>query len=221
MSRRSLNARGEIQADPIRNYRFIVSFYPNVIKQTTGSWGQPAWKPIGRFGFATVSGFAFNVGVQSIREGGFNATVRQVPTHVEFSALQMDRGVALGSSQNWDWMRMMLRTVQGRAIGARALFRSDVEVAVLTAPVPYATKTRSYGFKDQNEFRLAKDDHVALRFRMYNAWPTSVVYSDLNAGDNALMVERMTLVHEGLDVSFGDQRGGRLIDASDFGLTSG
>ena len=120
MSVESVNARGSLQADPIRNYRFIVSFYPNIIRRTSNQYGQPTWKTIGRFGFASVSGFAFNVGVQSLREGGFNATVRQIPTHVEFSALQLDRGIGLGSSQNWDWMRMMLRTVQGRAEGPKA-----------------------------------------------------------------------------------------------------
>lgn len=217
MAEESLNARGALQADPIRNYRFIVSFYPQIMKPMGGTWGEPNWKPVGRFGFASVSGFAFNVGVQTIREGGFNATVRQVPTHVEFSALQLDRGIGLGSSQNWDWMRMMLRTVQGRAQGNRALFRSDIEVAVLSSPVPYANRKRSFGGEGRNEYQAASDDHVAMRFRVYNAWPTSVVYSDLNAGDNALMVERMTIVHEGLDVSWGDQVGGRLIDANDFG----
>ena len=208
MQAESLNARGALQADPIRNYRFIVSFYPNIIQGTSGKYGQPSWKPIGRFGFTSVSGFAFNVGVQTLREGGFNATVRQIPTHVEFSALQLDRGIGLGSSQNWDWMRMMLRTVQGRAQATKAMFRSDVEIAVLTAPVTYGNRKETYGLRNKNvdslnEYQAARDDHVALRFRVYNAWPTSVVYSDLNAGDNALMVERMTLVHEGLDVSWG------------------
>jgi phage tail-like protein len=45
-------------------------------------------------------------------------------------------------------------------------------------------------------------DHTAVRFKVYNAWPTSVAYSDLNAGDNALFVEQMTLVHEGFDVNW-------------------
>jgi len=49
---------------------------------------------------------------------------------------------------------------------------------------------------------VANDDRVMLRFRLYNAWPTSIAYSDLNAGDNALQVEQMTLVHEGLDMKW-------------------
>lgn len=220
MANESLNARGTVQADPIRNYRFLVSFYPNIIRGTNNQYGQPAWKPVGQFGFVSASGFAFNVGVQTLREGGFNATVRQIPTHVEFSSLQLDRGIALGSSQNWDWMRMMLRTVQGRAEASKALFRSDVDIRVLTAPVPYASAKTSYGSTERSTYQTARDDHVALRFRLYNAWPSSVVYSDLNAGDNALMVERMTLVHEGLDVSWGSQKGNRLISAPEFGVPS-
>jgi phage tail-like protein len=42
-----------------------------------------------------------------------------------------------------------------------------------------------------------------MRFKVYNAWPTTVAYSDLNAGDNALYVEQMTLVHEGFDLNWG------------------
>jgi phage tail-like protein len=41
-----------------------------------------------------------------------------------------------------------------------------------------------------------------MRFNVYNCWPTAVAYSDLNAGDNALFVEQMTLVHEGFDVNW-------------------
>jgi hypothetical protein len=43
-----------------------------------------------------------------------------------------------------------------------------------------------------------------MRFKVYNAWITSVAYSDLNAGDNALFVEQMVLVHEGFDVKWAD-----------------
>jgi hypothetical protein len=41
-----------------------------------------------------------------------------------------------------------------------------------------------------------------MRFRVNNAWITALSYSDLNAGGSTLMVEEMTLVHEGFDVTF-------------------
>ena len=37
---------------------------------------------------------------------------------------------------------------------------------------------------------------------MYNAWITNLSYSNLDAGGNSLMVEEMTLVHEGWDAKY-------------------
>ena len=64
---------------------------------------------------------------------------------------------------------------------------------MLSHPIPGANP------EDTN---ATQTDHVAMRFNVYNCWPTSVAYSDLNAGDNALFVEQMTLVHEGFDVNW-------------------
>jgi hypothetical protein len=41
-----------------------------------------------------------------------------------------------------------------------------------------------------------------MRFKVYNAWITSLAYSNLDAGANSLMVEDMQLVHEGFDVTY-------------------
>lgn len=197
--------------DPIGNYRFLVHFYP----QQPSSGSDVGWKPAGMMGFTSVSGLSYNVNVEQIREGGYNTTLRQVPTQVNFSALQLDRGVLIGSRQNWDWMRMLLRVVQGRGSAKKVHFRSDVQISVLQTPVRYG----GGGFRAESSSAEASyDDRVVMRFRLYNAWPSSVVYSDLNAGDNALMVERMTLVHEGLDVEWGsvDERG-QIISAPNFG----
>lgn len=200
-------------SDPIGNYRFLVYFYPHQVAKTQN----PEWKPMGMMGFTSVSGFSYNVNVVSIREGGYNTTLHQVPTQVDFSALQLDRGVLLGTQQNWDWMKMLLRVVQGRASRAQALFRSDIQVSVLQSPVRYGQGRTGYNRQSGYE-EPAYDDNVSLRFRLYNAWPSSVVYSDLNAGDNALMVERMTIVHEGLDVSWGSLSGdGQFVSAPNFG----
>ena len=183
-------------SDPIGNYRFLVYFYPH---QVASGRDNTYWKPMGMMGFTSVSGLSYNVNVVSIREGGYNTTLHQVPTQVDFSALQLDRGVLLGTQQNWEWMKMLLRVVQGRSSRAKTLFRSDVQISVLQSPARYG----GGGFNRQDGYsEPAYNDNVALRFRLYNAWPSSVVYSDLNAGDNALLVEQLTVVHEGFEVEW-------------------
>lgn len=42
---------------------------------------------------------------------------------------------------------------------------------------------------------------VKTQFKVFNAWPTSVSFSDLDAGANAIIVNQMTLAHEGFDVA--------------------
>jgi len=46
-----------------------------------------------------------------------------------------------------------------------------------------------------------------MRFKIHNAWISSLSYSDLNATDNQILFETMQLVHEGLSVSFTDATG--------------
>jgi phage tail-like protein len=95
-------------------------------------------------------------------------------------------------------MRTLFATVQGGAKNVQGKsFRADLEIAVLSHPIPgYA------GSDDINPAGGTSPDHVAMRFNVYNAWVTSVSYSDLNAGDNAIFVEQVALVHEGFDVNW-------------------
>jgi phage tail-like protein len=60
------------------------------------------------------------------------------------------------------------------------------------------------------------NDNVAMRFKVFNAWITSVAYSDLNAGDNALMVEQMSVVHEGFEMKLAENYNGSGADAINF-----
>ena len=42
--------------------------------------------------------------------------------------------------------------------------------------------------------------------RYFNCWPSAIQWNDLNAGDNSVMVETMTLQHEGFTVLLRSQR---------------
>jgi len=203
-----INQRSNLATDPIRNFRFLVTFLPHVGSgELVGNF-----KPT--VGFTSVSGLSTTTESIPYREGGYNTSVHQIPGQTSFSPITLQRGVVLGTSQNWTWMKSLYRTVnatnvaghnrdggtQGR--GATADFRCDLDIAVLNHPMAGSAAGNS-GFENT----AARNDRAALRFRVYNAWPTSLAFSDLNAGDNALMVEQMTLVHEGFDTSWASSAG--------------
>ena len=190
-----VNSRSTLATDPVRNFRFLVTFKP---QDTTNTEMKNLTTSIG---FTSVSGLAVTTDSIPYREGGYNTTVHQIPGQTSFTPLTLQRGVILGSRQNWDWMKQLFATVQagGSTLVLGKNFRCDVEIAVLNHPVP----SQGANITSGTGAVTAPTDDVAMRFRVYNAWPTTVAYSDLNAGDNALYVEQMTLVHEGFDLNWG------------------
>jgi phage tail-like protein len=188
-----INNRSTLKTDPIRNFRFLVTIKPHKI--TNGQWG---YGQAVNFGFTSVTGLSVTTESIPYREGGYNTTVHQIPGQTSFPAVTLTRGVTVGTRNNWDWMRQLFRTVQGGASAANTditdNFRADLEIRVLSHPIAGS------GANDGNS--TANNDHVTLRFNVYNAWVTNIAYSDLNAGDNAIFVEQMTLVHEGFDLNW-------------------
>ena len=184
------NSRSTLATDPVRNFRFLVTFQP---QETNNSLTFST-----TVGFTSVSGLAVTTDSIPYREGGYNTTVHQIPGQTSFTPLTLQRGVVLGTRQNWDWMKQMFATVQaqGSTLPTSRNFRCDLEIAVLNHPIPSAGANVTTGTGNTGE------EEVAMRFKVYNAWPTTVAYSDLNAGDNALYVEQMTLVHEGFDLNW-------------------
>lgn len=189
-----INNRSTLETDPLRNFRFLVSFSPLVGANNTSAAMTNLTKAT--MGFVSVSGLSVTTDSISYREGGYNTTVHQMPGQTSFSPITLQRGVMLGNRQSWDWMRMLFATVQGGAdVSATDNFRCELDIQVLSHPVAKSAATTA------NQANTA-DEHVAMRFKVYNAWITSLAYSDLNAGDNAIFVEQMTLVHEGFDTSW-------------------
>jgi phage tail-like protein len=184
-----INNRSNIITDPLRNFRYLVTFMP----QDNTNTDMQNLRNIS-FGFTSVSGLAVQTDAIPYREGGFNTTVHQLPGQTSFAPVQLSRGMVLGTGQNFAWMRQLFQTVQGSVNRNTATnFRVDVEIEVLSHPIASSPTSIATGVSGQQK------DHVAKRFKIYNAWITSLAYSDLNAGDNAILVEQMQLVHEGWD----------------------
>ena len=186
------NNRSTLATDPVRNFRFLVTFQPH--DNANSPFKSAA------MGFTSVSGLAVTTDSIPYREGGYNTTVHQIPGQTSFTPLTLQRGVMLGTPDHWNWMKQLFATVQGGGStqGVNTNFRCDLEIQVLQHPV-------SGGVSDlvPATTTTTKPTEVAMRFKVYNAWITTVAYSDLNAGDNALYVEQMTLVHEGFDLNWG------------------
>jgi phage tail-like protein len=188
-----------IATDPVRNFRFLVTFKPQTISGT--STGDNVFDPKSSVGFVGVSGL--NVAIESIayREGGYNTTMHQFPGQTSFQPISFTRGVILGTNQHHNWTKELFTVISGNSqTGVGKNFRCDIDIDVLSHPNPAELS----GSDSTTHAAKAANLHVAMRFRVYNAWINSLSYGDLSAGGNDLMVESMSVVHEGWDMVWAD-----------------
>jgi phage tail-like protein len=161
---------GHLATDPLRNFRFNVNIYHPTLPGFTS------------MGFMTVSGLNITTEVIPYREGGMNTTTQKMPGQSDFAPITLSQGVAVGAGPLWAWTKELFTVMQGTGTGAPgADFRATVDVMVLDFPVTTPTVP------------------VKAIYRIYNAWPTSIAFSDLDAGANAVLMQQLSLAHEGFD----------------------
>lgn len=167
--------------DPIRNFKFLVQINHEIVKPQDNTVHKIATK----IGFVSVSGFSAQTAPIPYRSGGMNTTPQMHPGQTSFTPISMTRGILLGSNATNLWFKQLF-TVQvgeGQYLDNNGMgFRANVDVWVLPHP---RTDTKKF--------------HPVAKYTIYNAWPNAINFSDLNAGDNAYIVENMTLTHEGWD----------------------
>lgn len=160
-----------LATDPLRNFKFLVNIQP-----PTGGAGVT-------MGFMSVSGLNITVDVIAYREGAYNTTTQKMPGQADFSPITLSHGIAVGQNQSIQWVQQLFTVMQGTGtLPAGQDFRRNVDVAILDHPVTTSSVPINAGF------------------RIYNAWPTAVAYSDLDAGANQLFIEQLSLAHEGWDM---------------------
>lgn len=120
-----------------------------------------------------------------------NTTIHQVPGMTTFSPISMQRGVMLGNAQALQSLGRVFSATSGRRASSVATddnpnYRYDITIRVFKHP-------RDLGSDAVSE------SQQAMKFVVYNAWLSSVSYSDLNAGENGLLVEQIMWVHEGFE----------------------
>lgn len=186
---KSLARFSTIQTDPLRNFRFIVDF------SATGD-GQPVSSGLTtlRGGFTSVSGLAIATNAIGYREGGMNTSLHQVPGMTSFTPITLTRGTILGNDEAIKWMRSLFAATsgQGLPIGTTNTFRVNLDIYVIDHPATGAPQIAAGDLISQQAYKM--------KFSVYNAFITSLNYSDLNAQGNEIIMETITLAHEGLSV---------------------
>lgn len=186
------NPLSTLMTDPVRNFRFLVTFKP------TDEWKDAA-KPA-KMGFVSLSGLSVTTEPIAYREGGYNTNVHQIPGQSAFTPITLSKGVMLNQESNMLWMKRLFSVITPSVTsGVGAGFRCNLDIQVLSHPNPQASTGAG---TTQAQATTAYDQHTSLRFKVYNAWISSLSYSNLDAGSNTLMVEEMSLVHEGFDVAY-------------------
>jgi len=167
-----------IKTDPLRNFKFLVSIHhPGV--------------GTANMGFMSLSGLNVTTEVIPYREGGMNTTTQKMPGQSDFAPITLSRGLVVGDGMMINWMQELFTVMQGTGTGGADFnFRATVDIKVMAHPWTAST-----------------DVPVKAAFRVYNAWPTSLAFSDLDAGANAIIVQQMTLAHEGFDTKLATDSG--------------
>ncbi len=170
-------SRTSVISDPLRNFKFLV----NINHRANG-------RNLAQLGFMSVSGLNVETSVIAYRQGGYNTTTQKMPGQSDFTPLTMSRGVMVNTPHAYEWVRQIFSVIQGSGTYAPrkgADFRCNIDIFVLAHPY---TRNRKVPIK--------------LRFKVYNAWPASIGFSDLDAGGNAVMLEQMVIQHEGWRPSY-------------------
>ena len=191
MTTSNIQRFSSIATDPIRNFKFIAEFTPasNGPADSPSTVFNSTITPTVAGGFTSITGLGINTQSIPYREGGYNTTIHQIPGMTTFTPITFQHGTLTSNLQGINWMRGLFAAASGEgiAIGAGQDFRVNVDIYVLDHPAQVLDTADLVG--------IAK-----MHFKVHNAWITTLQYSDLNAGDQNILFEQMTLVHEGLSV---------------------
>jgi len=190
------------KSDPIRNFKFQVTINAtgsNLANMTTG---------LSRIGFAAMSGLSVQNEMVGYREGGMNTHPHKFIGQSDFAPVTFSRGVFENQSQMYKWQQF-LHSWNQASQGSTSQdndYRCDILVKVYDHPV----STGAYntpGSVESNNLQLGS---ARFGFKLFNCWPGAYSLSDLNAGDSGIIVQQLTVHHEGFVVGWTPQEVERL-----------
>lgn len=186
-----------LATDPLRNFKYNVL----IPRNDTGLPGGMA-----RLGFMSATGLGMQTEPVTYREGGDNVTTRKMPGQTDFNPITLSRGLFATDYDGWYWFKYIFNVIYGNGYSTAngPDFRSDIYINVLEHPTNGGGAAATGGVAGWD---YPMQNLVKVSFKIYSAWPSALQYSDFDAGANAVAVEQMTLMHEGIDQKFAPARG--------------
>ena len=195
--------RALTRTDPLRDFKFTVEI-------TASGKLHTATTNIGKLGFAVVTGLSVTNEMIPYREGGMNTHPHKMIGQSDFSPITFSRGVFEGQDQLWKWQKFLHSWTQGTsAIDNGSTggddYRCDIKVTVYDHPHSATLAqgdTAGYAINPGDLARTVTPGNPKLRFTIYNAWPAGFALGDLNAGNSSIMIQQMTVNHEGFTIDW-------------------
>ena len=196
-----------LRTDPLRNFKFKVAIYPQDTELNTMADG------LDNLGFAQMSGIAVTNEVIPYREGGMNTHPHKMVGQSDFAPVSLARGVFANQEQLYKWQQFIhcwqgglselgsTGNGDGSTGGADASdYRCTVRVTVFDHPV--TSSANNYRYDTDPSANTSAILPQRLKVTLYNAWPGSFSISDLNAGDNGILIQQLQLHHEGFSIDW-------------------
>lgn len=189
------------RTDPLRNFKFQVQIVP---------YGPLAsfTKNIGKLGFSSMSGLSVTNDLLAYREGGMNTHTHKMVGLSDFNAVSFVRGVFAKGDELWRWQQFIHAWEGGVPGGSTGIseagdYRCDIIVRVYDHPTTSNGYTYSNG-ETLNSEGSNKPGNVRLAMKLFRCWPGSFALGGLSAGDSGLLVQELTVHHEGFVVAFSE-----------------
>lgn len=187
--------------DPIRNFKFQVNIIPTGSRTSPNRLSQ-ATQGLGSLGFAVMSGISVQNEMIGYREGGMNTHPHKLVGQSDFAPVTFSRGVFFDQSQLYRWQEFLHSWNQASGTYGSTVqdndYRCDIVVKVYDHPIS------SGNYQTPSNVDGASPDlgTPRLGIKLYDCWPGAYALSDLNAADSGIMVQQMTVHHEGFHIAW-------------------
>lgn len=191
------------RTDPLRNFKFQVQIVPyGPLEKFSPN--------LGRLGFSSMSGLSVTNDLLAYREGGMNTHTHKMVGLSDFSAVSFVRGVFHKGDEMWRWQQFIHAWESGVPRGSTGIdetgdYRCDIVVRVYDHPTTSNAYTYSNGetLNDTNPNGKGPGN-VRLAMKLFRCWPGVFSLGGLSAGDSGLLVQELTVHHEGFVIAWNE-----------------